>query len=259
MSDYTLPLSGKTAIVTGASRGIGEGIAIELARRGATLLLTYVSPNSQARIQTVCQAIQSLPHKPRVHAHRADLGTPDGAKLLMDGFLEWSGGELKVDILVNNAGVEKVKSLAELTIDDYDAVYNLNVRGPILLTQAVLPYLNSNGRIINIGSVGGRSGLKNFGLYCSSKAALEGLTRCWATELGHTGTTVNCVCPGPVQSDMLDNIPEEIKEMQRIQTPIEKRFGTVAEIGNIVASLAGKDGSWITGQSINASGGWSMY
>lgn len=213
-----------------------------------------MSPNSQTRIETIRQTIEPLPHKPRVYAHQADLSTPDGAKELMEGLFEWTRGTLKVDILVNNAGVERVKALAELTIDDYDAVYNMNVRGTILLTQRVLPYLNCDGRIINIGSVGGRYGFKNLSLYCSSKAALEGLTRCWATELGHNGTTVNCVCPGPVQSDMLDNIPEEIKEMQRMQTPIENRFGTISEIANVVASLASKDGSWITGQTISASG-----
>ncbi|KAI4866054.1 NAD(P)-binding protein [Hypoxylon rubiginosum] len=259
MSDYTLPLSGKTAIVTGASRGIGEGIAVELARRGATVLLSYVSPSSQARIQNVCQTIESLPHKPRVYAYRADLSTPDGPQLLIDALVEWSKGELRVDILVNNAGVEKVKSLAEQTIDDFSDVYNLNVRGPILLTKAVLPYLNSNGRIINLGSAGGRSGLKDLSLYCSSKAALEGLTRCWATELGGNGTTVNCVSPGPVQSDMLDNIPKDLVERMRAQTPVENRLGTVAEIANVVASLAGKDGAWITGQAISATGGWAMF
>ncbi|KAI0161943.1 3-ketoacyl-acyl carrier protein reductase [Hypoxylon sp. FL1284] len=254
MSDYTLPLSGKTALVTGASRGIGEGVAIELARRGATVHLVYVSPKSEARMQNICQTIDSLPHKPRAHAHRADLSTPDGPKSLVDGLFQWSGGTLKIDILVNNAGVDKVKSLAELTISDYNDVYDLNVRGPILLTQAVLPYLNSNGRIINMGSVGGRAGFKDLSLYCSAKAALEGLTRCWATELGHNGTTVNCVCPGPVQTELLENIPKDLVEMQRAQTPVENRLGMIDEIANIVAGLASTDGAWITGQCISASG-----
>lgn len=141
-----------------------------------------------------------------------------------------------------------------MDVSDYDSVFNLNARGVILLTQALLPYLSSNGRIINIGSVGGRSAFKSLSLYCASKAALEGLTRCWAAELGGNGTTVNCVCPGPVQSELLDNIPKDIVEKQKASTPIQGRLGTVEEIANVVAGLAGKDGAWITGQTISASG-----
>ncbi|KAI1444140.1 NAD(P)-binding protein [Annulohypoxylon stygium] len=259
MSDYSLPLLNKVALVTGASRGIGRGIALELARRGATVLLTYVSQSSEVLVKEVCQIIEALPHGPRSYAFRVDLGTLDGARSLISGLLEWSEQKLKVDILINNAGVEKAMSLAELTVDDYNDVYNLNVRGTILLTQAVLPYLNNNGRIINISSVAARTAFKNFSLYCSSKAALEGLTRVWAAELGHNGTTVNCVEPGPVQSDMLDDIPKHIVDLQKVLTPIENRIGTVEEVANIVASLASKDGAWITGQTISASGGFAMY
>ncbi|KAI1098733.1 NAD(P)-binding protein [Jackrogersella minutella] len=254
MSNHTFPLSNKVAIVTGASRGIGKSIAIELARRGATVLLTYVSQSSEILVREVCRTIETLPHKPHAHSVRVDLSTLDGAKSLINSLLRWSDNKLKVDILINNAGVENKQALAELTIDNYNDVYNLNVRGTILLTQAILPYLNRDGRIINIGSVAARSGFDKFSLYCSSKAALEGLTRVWAVELGGNGTTVNCVEPGPVQSDMLDHIPKDLVELQRTLTPIEKRIGTVDEVANIVASLVGKDGAWITGQCISATG-----
>ncbi|KAI2602152.1 NAD(P)-binding protein [Hypoxylon sp. NC1633] len=259
MSNYSLTLSGKVALVTGASRGIGEGIAVELGRRGATVILTYVSEKSEALAIQVCRTIESLPHQPRAHAHQTDLSTPDGARSFINGLLEWSGNKLDIDILINNAGVEKVKSLSELTVDDYNDVYNLNVRGTILVTQAVLPYLRKNGRIINLGSVAGRAGFGNNSLYCSSKAALEGLTRSWAAELGGNGTTVNCVNPGPVQSDMLERIPKSLVDMQKSLTPIENRIGTVSEVANIVASLVSQDGAWITGQTISVSGGYAMY
>lgn len=114
--------------------------------------------------------------------------------------------------------------------------------------------MNKNGRIINIGSVGGRSAFKDLSLYCASKAALEGLTRSWAAELGSNGTTVNCVAPGPVASKMLDNIPKDIVERQTAATPIGNRLGTAEEIANVVASLASRDGAWVTGQVISASG-----
>ncbi|KAI2620769.1 NAD(P)-binding protein [Hypomontagnella submonticulosa] len=259
MSNYALPLSGKVAIVTGGTRGIGEGIALELANRGATVIITYVSQNSDARAKKICETIESLPHKPRAHAVRADLSTLDGPQAIINNLLEWSGNNLKIDILVNNAGVENVKRLEALTIDDYNLIFDLNVRGTVFLTKAVLPYLNAYGRIINIGSIGSRGGYANFCLYGASKAALEGLTRSWATELGHNGTTVNSVNPGPVESDMLANVPQDFVQFQKEHTPVEKRLGTTAEIGNIVAALCGKDGSWITGQTISASGGYDFY
>jgi 3-oxoacyl-[acyl-carrier protein] reductase len=108
---------------------------------------------------------------------------------------------MKTDILVNNAGCELIKTLGSITPEDFTRVYDLNVRGTLLMTQAVLPHLSPRGRIINI-----RAGFRRLGLYCSSEAALEGLTRRWAAEPGSNGITVNCVNPGPEQSDMLDNI-----------------------------------------------------
>ncbi|KAI1463068.1 NAD(P)-binding protein [Daldinia caldariorum] len=259
MSDFNLPLSGKVAIVTGSSRGIGKGIALELARRGAAVVLTYVSQRSENLVKEICQTIESFPHKPRVYACQVDLSTLEGPQTLIRNLLTWSDQKLKIDILINNAGVENAKALKDLTVDDYNTVFNLNVRGPLLLTQAVLPYLNNYGRIINISSTISRSGFKNFGLYGASKAALEGLTRSWARELGGNGTTVNCVNPGPVQSDMLENVPKELVESQKALTAVQNRIGTVSDVANIVASLAGKDGAWISGQSISASGGHTMY
>ncbi len=133
------------------------------------------------------------------------------------------------------------------------------MRGTLLLTQAVLPFLTPNSRIINIASVAARAGFACFSLYCSSKAAIEGLTRVWAAELGHNGTTVNCVNPGPVQSDMLDTIPGALVEMQRENTPVEKRLGRPEEVARIVGWLAGEEASWVTGQCVSASGGFAMY
>lgn len=274
----SLHLLGKTAIVTGASRGLGAGMALRLARDGANVsllrrffdvpmehhsnhenqvILGYTSESSASKVAKLKEQIEALPHSPTAHGVRANLAEPEGPKTLVDEALQWSSNA-KIDILVNNAGVEAVKSLAELTIADYDRVYNTNVRGTLLVTQAVLPHLPAKARIINITSVGARSGFKDLSLYISSKAAVEGLTRAWAAELGGNGTTVNAVAPGPVQSDMLDNIPAEIKELQKKTTPVEGRFGTVEEVADIVAWLAGPASAWVSGQCINASGGWQM-
>lgn len=210
-------------------------------------------------MQELAAKIEALPHKPSAYVCRADVSTIDGPRQIINQLREATGDKLTVNILVNNAGVERVKSLAELSVEDYDAVFNLNVRGLILMTQAVLPYLQPKGRVINISSVGSREGFRNLGLYCASKAAVEGLTRVWATELGHNGTTVNAVNPGPVQTEMLDNIPKEIIDMQKQLTAVENRLGLPKEVSDIVSWLAGDESGWISGQAISASGGYAMY
>lgn len=161
--------------------------------------------------------------------------------------------------MVNNAGIEVVKSIGDIDVDDFSLVYDLNVRAPMLLMKEVLPYLRSPGRIVNMGSVGGRHGFKNLSVYCSSKAAVEGLTRCWAAELGVAKHTVNTVNPGPVPSELLDNIPKDIIEMQKQNTPMENRLGTLDDIAQIVAWLASEESRWVTGQALSASGGFAMY
>ncbi|KAI1505891.1 3-ketoacyl-acyl carrier protein reductase [Biscogniauxia marginata] len=276
---YPYPLAGRTALVTGGSRGIGEAIVMELARRGAsTVLFTYVSPGSESRAEDICRAVRALPHEPAARAFRVDLSREDGPRTLVADILAArgdiegegkDGGEkgearewFELDILVNNAGAERVKPLGEISVDDYNAVYDLNVRGVILLTQALLPYIPArpSSRVLNIGSVGARAGFAAVGLYCSSKAALEALTRCWAAELGpRGGVTVNCVSPGPVQSALLDNIPRSIVDAQKAATPLGRRLGEAREVADVVAALAGPDGGWVTGQVISVSGGWAMY
>ncbi|CZR64643.1 probable dehydrogenases with different specificities (related to short-chain alcohol dehydrogenases) [Phialocephala subalpina] len=259
---FSLPLQGKVAMVTGGSRGIGAGIAYELAVRGANVIIIYTSERSGPLTDEILSKITSLEHRPHAAKIRGDLNQVDIPTKVVDQALAWlesSGRPKNIDILVNNAGVEVVKALGTITAEDFAKVYDLNVRGALLMTQAVLPHLSAGGRIINISSVGSRAGFKEMGIYCSSKAALEGLTRCWAAELGKNGTTVNAVNPGPVQSEMLDNIPKDIVNAQKAATPIENRVGTVEEVAMIVCWLAGEESRWVTGQTISASGGWAMY
>ncbi|EAU31962.1 conserved hypothetical protein [Aspergillus terreus NIH2624] len=250
-------MEGKVAIVTGGSRGIGEQIALELARNGVKVSITYSSPRSEARLTALIQTIGALGNGSSAIAIKADLRDPQSPSRIVAETVQHFGEH--IDILVNNAGVELVKPMQDVTVTDFHFVYDLNVRAPMLMMQAVLPHLRAPGRIINIGSVGGRHGFKQLSVYCSSKAAVEGLTRCWAAELGHAGHTVNCVSPGPVQTELMDNIPRETIEMQRDQTPMQNRIGTVEDIAPLVAWLAREESRWITGQVIAASGGWAMY
>ena len=250
-------LAAKTAIVTGGSRGIGWQCALELARRGANVLATYTSPSSKACIDDLIQSVNHLETSSRVVGLQVDLRVVSApAEIVKTSLSNFGQG---IDILVNNAGCELVRSAKDITPEDFSFVYDLNVRAVILMTQAVIPHLRSSGRIINIGSVGGRSGFKDLSLYCSSKAALEGVKRCFAADLGAQGHTVNTVCPGPVPTDVLKGIPNEIIENQMKTTPMENRLGSTDDIAQIVGWLAEESSRWVTGQAISASGGNMMY
>jgi len=248
-------LKGKVAIVTGATRGIGAGIALELAKRGAKVAITYTSSSSEQLAKDLTKEIESLGS----HAiyGREDLHDPSAPEKIVAATVKAFGKD--IDILVNNAATEGKRALGSITLEDISNVYDLNVRAAILMSQAVLPHLRSPGRIINMSSVGGRSGFAELSLYCSSKAALEGLTRCWAAELGKDGHTVNAVSPGPVQTQLLDKIPPEIVSAQKAATPVQSRLGTVDDIAQIVAWLASEESKWISGQVLSASGGLNMY
>lgn len=250
-------LQGKLVIVTGASRGIGYGIAYELAKQGAkasktaaprivhlqlTLQIfgTYTSTSSLSALTKLSIEIAELSNGSIFKTHRCDLRNPESAQEIITSIkTQFNDPNPTIDILVNNAGCELVKPLADITAEDFAWVYDLNVRAPLLMTQAILPYLpRQGGRIINIGSVATRAGFAGLSAYCSSKAALEGLTRCWAAELGKNGTSVNLVHPGPVATKMLLNIPQDLVESQRQATPMENRIGEVEEIARVVLWLA---------------------
>lgn len=251
-------LVNKVAIVTGATRGLGATMVLDLAARGARVAITYTSPSSESKANELVKQISSIQNGSKMIGIRADASDPASASKIVQETTA-AFGEKSIDILVNNAGIEVAKELKDITKEDFERIYAINVLHPILLTQAVLPHLRTPGRIINISSVGARSGFASLSLYTSSKAALEGLTRSWAAELGKDGTTVNAVAPGPVQSEMLEKIPKEIVEMQKANTPVQKRLGEPQEVADVVSWLASPESGWVSGQVINVSGGWTMY
>ncbi|KZF20259.1 dehydrogenase with different specificitie [Xylona heveae TC161] len=251
-------LAGKTAIVTGGSRGLGAGIAYELARRGARVIINYTSSSSEKLVDELILKIAALKNGSSGVKVQADISSLEAPAKVIAATV--SESHPHIDILVNNAGTEVVRPLGEITAEDYSKAFDLNVRGTIMMTQAILPHLRAPGRIINISTIGSRAGFPGVSLYASSKAAIEGLTRCWAHELGDQGHTVNTVNPGPVRTELLARtVPEEAIQLTKALTAVGHRLGVPDDIAQIVGFLAEEGSRWITAQSISASGGFAQY
>ncbi|EKJ67458.1 hypothetical protein FPSE_12377 [Fusarium pseudograminearum CS3096] len=271
-----LPLTGKLAIVTGASRGIGLAITKALAARGANLVLAYTSSNSAASTADIASELASK-HSIKAVPIQADLGTVEGPASLIKQAAD-AFHPLRIDILVNNAGVAFNDKVPDIKPDDFTTSYNVNVLGPLLLVQAAVPYLptDRSGRIINLSSVSASLGFVGQSVYGGTKAALEAMTRTWARELSERAT-VNAINPGPVRSEMYSRNSDEFKRLikpfiqnaplmvarEGIDDPevVEDaktaggRAGEADEIAGIVAMLASPESAWATGQVICANGG----
>ncbi|KAI5891135.1 NAD(P)-binding protein [Schizophyllum commune H4-8] len=218
------------------------------------VMITYNSASSEARANDLSARIAALDNGSAAASIRADIGLPESPALIVNATLA-AFSTTAIDILVNNAGVELYRQLVEVTVAEYARVLDVNVRGAMLMAQAVIPYLRAPGRIVNISSVGARRGLSGYTVYCASKGAVEAFTRALAVELGHAGHTVNAVAPGPVQSDMMDTLPKDLIELQKKRTPLQNRLGVPEDIALIVAWLASEDARWVTGQTISGTGG----
>ncbi len=240
-------LAGKIALVTGGSRGIGAAIALRLASEGATVIISYVSNKTAA--DTVIAEIKGLGSK--AIAVKANVSSEHETASLIDEIKKLG----KIDILVNNAAIFLGGPLEEANLDQFDQLFSINVRGVVVTTLAILPYIKDGGRIINISSGAARASNANFSFYSATKAALEALTRCWAQDLGKRQITVNAIAPGTTQTEMLEKgLPEETKQAFISKTALG-RLGQPADIADAVAFLASADSRWITGTTIECDGG----
>ena len=221
------------------------------------MVITYAQLSSETAADNVITKINALKNGSAAIKVQAQLRDIDAPGKIVHASRQAFGDY--IDILVNNAGTGIVKTLMESTPEDYHFILDLNLRSVFFMIKAVVPYLRSPGRIINISSVGARSGFRNISLYCASKAAVEGLTRSLADELGPNGHTVNAVEPGPVQTELVQSLPKDFVDLQMSLTPMEHRMGTIDDIAQVVVFLAEERSRWITGQSISASGGRAMY
>jgi len=244
--------SGKIAVVTGASRGIGRAIALELARRGATVVINYNSSADAAN--AVLEEIQAAGGNGMVV--QADVSDADQVTALFKAVTQAYG---TIDILVNNAGTTRDNVIMMLKPQDFDSVVNTNLRSAWLCSRAVSRTMmkKRTGRIINITSVVGIAGNGGQTNYAASKAGMIGLTKSLAKEIASRGVTVNAVAPGFIETDMTANLGETITEQAIAAIPLG-RMGTSEDVARAVAFLASDDAAYITGQVLVVDGGMVM-
>ena len=242
-------LEGKRALVTGGSRGIGAAIVKRLAREGAHVVLTYVGNHDQAS-ETV-KAAQAFGRK--ALAIQADSADAKAVVAAVDRTVRELGG---IDILVNNAGIAVIAPIDTYRLADLDRTLAVNVRAVFVATQAAVKHMETGGRIINVGSCNAeRMPFAGGGVYAMSKAALVGLVKGLARDLGPRGITINNVQPGPVDTDMNPATGDFAKML--IQQMALPRYGTGDEIASLVAYLASAEAAYVTGASLSIDGGFT--
>src|SRR5277367_6935358 len=249
-------LQNKTALVTGASRGIGRATALALAKAGAHVLVHYGRSAQEA--ESLVAEIQR--NGGRADAISVDLGKPDAASNLAQQVRAVVGNRL--DVLVLNAGISKAARIADYTVEDFDNLFATNVRGPFFLVQQLLPILGEGSNIVVISSLGarmvaGKPGLESPSIlaYASTKGALETLVKNWAAILGPSGIRVNAVAPGVIDTDMSSFTKTEAGREVALGMQALKRLGKPEDIADVVAFIASDGARWITGASIPVDGG----
>jgi acetoacetyl-CoA reductase len=245
------PLDGQVAVVTGGGRGIGRACSLDLAKAGATVVIDYTS--DQASANAVFMEIIKSGGEALVV--RADVSDPEFAKLLMETATEAFG---KVDILVNNAGINRDRTIARMSVEEWDTVIRTDLSSMFYCISAVVPGMRERnyGRIINISSIIGQSGNVGQANYAAAKAGVIALTKTAAKELARNQITVNAVCPGFIETDMVAALSDEVKAAVISNIPLG-RFGTAEEVAAVVRFLC-TEGGFFTGSQLSPNGGQYM-
>jgi 3-oxoacyl-[acyl-carrier protein] reductase len=241
-------LVGKVALVTGANRGIGRGIALALGKAGADVAVNFRSDEDEAAAKAVCSQIEGSGRQSV--AVKGDVSIGSEVSKMISTVQKHLG---EISILVNNAGISKPQPIQEITEADWDFIHNVNLKSMFLVTQAVLPAMHKQrwGRIINLSSVAAQLGGIIGPHYAASKAGAIGLTHSYASLLAKEGITVNAIAPALIETDMITSNPKARPDI----TPIG-RFGTVEEVAEVAVMLACN--GYMTGQTISINGGWYM-
>jgi acetoacetyl-CoA reductase len=243
-------LEGKNAIVTGASRGIGRAVAEELARHGANVAINYNQSKDAA--EDCSNALRDL----GVNAFvlQSDVSRPDQARKFVEDSAQQFGG--RIDILVNNAGINRDRTLKRMTDQEWIDVIETDLNSVYFCTSAAIPHMTEGGQIINMSSIIGRMGNVGQSNYAAAKAGMIGFSKAAAKELARQNITVNAICPGFVETDMLAGVPEEPKAALLAAIPLG-RFGQPEEVAALIRFLC-TEGLWITGAAIDINGGQYM-
>src|SRR6267142_491374 len=242
-------LSGKTALVTGASRGIGRASALALARMGAQVLVHYSSGVKQA--EAVVAEIRQAGG--RADAVAADLAAPDGAHTLAKQVRAIVGDRL--DILVANAGISKSATIEDTTVEDFDNLFAVNARAPFFLVQQLLPALCKGSNIIFTSSLAARASVGTLYAYAATKGAIDTLVKHFAAALGPRGIRVNAVAPGVVDTDMSSFVKTDAGRTSAVNMQALQRVARPEDIGSVIAFLASAEARWITGDTVRVDGG----
>ena len=247
-----MSMKGKTAVVTGGSRGIGRAICLELARRGANVVFSYAG-NTAAAEKTL-EELKALVVEAR--AVQGNVADPAAAKTLIDTAVKELGG---IHILVNNAGITRDGLAMAMKEEDFDAVIETNLKGAFLCMKAAIrPMMKARyGRIVNMSSVVALRGNPGQVNYCASKAGLIGMTKSLAKEMGARGITVNAVAPGYISTDMTAALPDAARQAMLSTIPVG-RAGSPEDVAAAVAFLASEEAGYITGQVLSVDGGMGM-
>ena len=242
-------LEGKTCLVTGASRGIGRGIATELANVSADVIVNYRS--SEAEAHEVVDEIEDMGQ--RAMAAQCDVSEYQEVEAMIESVHEAMGN---IDVLVNNAGMNIDKVFKQLTPEDWQRVLDVNLTGTFNCTHCCYDDIveAEDGRLINISSVVGQQGNYGQANYATTKSGLFGFTRTIALEMAQSGSTANCVAPGFVKTDMLDGVPDRVREQILERVPLD-RFAEVEDVSGIVRFVASPESSYMTGQILAVNGG----
>ncbi|KUJ24590.1 short-chain dehydrogenase/reductase-like protein sdr [Mollisia scopiformis] len=244
----TKPLAGKVALITGGSKGIGRALSLRLAASGANVVVNYSSDSTSAN-----ETISAISAE-HAFAVKADVGSVSDVGRLVDATIERFG---KLDIVVACAGIMPLSELEKLTEEEFDRVMSVNVKGPLFLTQKAIPHMTSGGRIILFSTTlnAASTVTPNYLAYCTSKGAIDQMTRILSKDLARKGILVNAIAPGPTATDLfMKGKNEQVLKMIAGFNP-QGRIGSPEEIADVAAFLAGEGSKWVTGQVIRVNGG----